>query len=63
MIPKVKDWKVRYWEEDKIVFEHIVQAPNKDFAVWASNNAISLDVWKAADRRTVSVMKGCGVTV
>jgi hypothetical protein len=37
-IHKVRPWRVRYWENDVLLYEAIVDAPTKLFAKWAARD-------------------------
>jgi hypothetical protein len=58
-IPQVRRWRVRYYLNDLLLAEIVVDAPNKMFAKWsARDRAMSVGHWErvyGADRVTCTL--------
>lgn len=61
MIPKVRQWRVRYYLGKTLLAEVIVETINKQFARWmARDHVLACGHWQrvfAADRITISLVK------
>jgi len=59
MIPKVRDWKVRYLKNDgSLVCETVVATINKRFAQWQAQEDLGYPlVLRGADKVTVSLVR------
>jgi hypothetical protein len=47
--PKVRAWRVNYWNDGRIVWNTVVDAPTRQFALWAGQ-----DAYRAMLRRDAS---------
>lgn len=60
-IPSVRQWRVRYYMGATLLADIVVETINKRFALWEARDRIitkHLDRYIAADRVTVSIVKG-----
>lgn len=60
-IPRVRQWQVRYYMGKTLLADIVVETINKRFAKWEARDCIiakHLDRYLAADRVTVSLVKG-----
>lgn len=59
-IPPVRRWRVRYWLNDTLLAEIVVETINKEFARWMAGERMRgthLDRWLATNRVTVSLVR------